>query len=175
MSDKIRIWPGMPVEVPSDNYAKAEDGTPLQEGLTSVTNKDNAKDMYGNSLLTKGDEADQYATESVLDPNRLENPEAGSFAEAGPKFCKDCGIIVTADELAKPAHLGHNIEYGDGKTNYDVGHIARRGGDYEVGWKVEPSEQSYAIKPLESVPTMVSAAEATPNYLAEEKDQTEAM
>lgn len=154
---------------PDDGY-KSPSGATSEEHILNVTNTDNEKDMYGNPVVKQnGCEGDKFGPFSefgpVLDPAQDENANAGSFFPDGRYHCDTCGTDVSIEELAKPSHLGHSMVYGDGKKNFDVKDVGRKGGDYEIGWKVEPSEGSYALKPLETVPNLVSELEASPNLL----------
>ena len=181
MSKLKYIYPGLSeLALPSDGTdIKSVSGDKIQEGLINLTNRNDARDMYGNRVVTEGEVRDMQAIGSPLDPSEFENPESGFFAGSGVIHCDTCGVDTDILELAKPSHLGHNLIYADSKKNYDVSAEstrAQRGGGYEIGPMVEPNEAARAPKPLESGDVLsVSDPEATPNFLEEAADRTVAM
>lgn len=180
MSEFKKLVDGFSYIEPNPNEGKSVHGSDLSEKLLILTNKENAMDVYGNSLLTRGDEDDKFSDHDPLDPAALENPDGGSFAETGVQHCDTCGVDISAEELAAPSHLGHNLRYSDSKQNYDIGRSAgmsRQGGSYFIGPDVVGNDLAYAPKPLEEVPIMVSSSvEAVPDtYPYDEADKTVAM
>lgn len=112
----------------------------MDNKLTNVSNKPGTTDMYGSPIMPKPSMID----ESSLPPGARENPDAGDWKEGSINvYCATCKRQITAEELAKPDHIGHALENGDGAYPNDVEGVVRKGGSYRLGWKTD------GVKPIE--------------------------
>ena len=140
---------------------------PKSKPLSNWGNTPGQKDQYGNNLWKSGDEYPPMGTRDpsgsgagragvgigapAFGPLEVENPYGGDWIETGTRWCDTCGMALSVNEIATPAHIGHNVRYGDDKTNYDINNVGRIGGEYRVEWPTDRNPMAAAPDPMQSV------------------------
>lgn len=172
--------------MPTYKATKQQPNQPPSKPLSNWGNTPGRQDQYGNNLWKSGDEYPPFSNRDpagsgagsmaigigapAFGPYGVENPYAGDFTEAGDgnRYCDTCQQAISVIDLIQPYHLGHNVRYGDAKSNFDVNNMPRTGGEYRISYCVDRNPMSASPDPLESTLQMPDMeAEARINTIAD--------